>query len=327
MTVRDSAWREREIAGRRALLRRRGVPEPFIEAIASRDDNASTFGGGVVVIVPLLALLGLYWWGFEAYVAHRTAQVVSLGHAAQGWVYGPTGWVGWVGALVLLLSGIAAVGWLHARVAYKVPPWPGPSLAASVLRTPAGEHMAAALADVLSRRLLRDAFQAPSADALLERFGRRQTRGWAIFTLATAVPAAAAIAVGDDGWWALGPKGGVLHQYGMTHAVAWADARSVTLGCNETKDTHDLKYEVAFPGWTQDLGNDGDTLGGKTMAERDRIAGVLRADAQLRAQKTPRLRWSWLDKDPMHPACLAYWRAVADTVEPGSLDRLLSLAP
>lgn len=325
MSVEDVSWRGREMSLRRRVLRARGVPEAFVEPIATRDDNAATFAGGLIVLVPLLASIGLAWLGFLAYERFRAGAAARFAATHGGWLYASEGWAGWVGVLGLFFALIGANGWLYALATLRVRPYPAPSLAASMLRQEAGGHGREISDALLRRSVLRATGRARSADELLIAVGRDQRRLWSAFTLAVAIPSLALALAGSGGVWSAGPRGLVRRGLVGEQSYRWTAARSVKLGCNETKDMHALVYEVAFPGWTVDLAPGGDQQGGKTLPEAMSIRGLLRTDAALRALHVPRRRWAWLDRDPMHPACTAYWRAVGDAVEPGAADRLLSL--
>jgi hypothetical protein len=327
MTVEDLGWRGREMESRRRVLRARGVPEAFVEPIATRGDNVATYAGGLVVLVPLLASIGLAWLGFEAYGRFRAASASAFAHANGAWLWASDGAAGWIGVIGLLFAIIGGNGWLYALLTLRLRPHPAPSLAASMLREE-GAGQGKPISDALLRRsVARAAPGARSADDLLLAVARDQRRLWSGFTLLIAIPSMAFALAGSNSGWAAGPLGVVRHGLTSEHRYAWVTARSVTLGCNETKDDHALEYAVAFPGWTAELGPAGDQQGGRTLPEATWISGLAKTDGLLRYLKTPRRRWSWLDRDPMHPACLAYWRAVADTVQPGALDRLLSVTP
>ena len=97
-------------------------------------------------------------------------------------------------------------------------------------------------------------------------------------------------------------------------------ATALTTGCNRTDKSNRLIYDVHLAS--------GETfnLGDAKATGRSRVAAIEKIDAVIDRGVEHR-RWSHLDRDPVHPACLGYWASQFDRDGLQRLTRLLRLTP
>jgi hypothetical protein len=94
----------------------------------------------------------------------------------------------------------------------------------------------------------------------------------------------------------------------------------VDLGCNKGKDGGSLIYEVRFSGGKKHrLPNSGTYSGTGWFEALERVDALL-SDGDVHFR-----RWSWLNRDPLHPACLAHHRELYGTKRIDSLLRIGNL--
>lgn len=88
--------------------------------------------------------------------------------------------------------------------------------------------------------------------------------------------------------------------WGSREARPWADARRVELGCNHVDgDSDSLIYKVHF--------TDGEWVNlayADPLPGDDWLTAAEQIDAELAAGGAEFRRWSWMDRDPLHPLCL-----------------------
>lgn len=318
--IRSAEERRRQAAAeRRDVLRSRGVPEAFINKLATRREGVLGFAGGVIFLVPFLAAIGLWWLVFNRAMRVPWNHVVQIAGERGAWLYSATGNLFWIGLIGSLFAVVFACGWLFSLPMLRVPPHPGPSSAASALRTPASGS-ADFIVDWSARRSALHARDAATADDFLRAFARHQVWAWGVVALVMVGFCAAAIAAGSGTYWLAGPAGLQRHDLLTDKSYAWSDATRVTVGCNETDSAHRLIYEVQMADWSVDLGGEAD--GADTIRARDRLDSLERIDAILRSAKVPYEVWRWRNRDPRARACLAHWARIAG--DPARIDRLLA---
>jgi hypothetical protein len=129
-------------------------------------------------------------------------------------------------------------------------------------------------------------------------------------TLVIALPCLAIMAATHWTYWTAGPVGVTLHSPWSTRLLPWADAESLILGCNSTRDSEILIYKVSFAGRTFSLAQDGMFgFDNNQIESSDVVARLELADVALTT--LPRKRWQSWNRNPMHPDCIAYWEAAA----------------
>lgn len=82
----------------------------------------------------------------------------------------------------------------------------------------------------------------------------------------------------------------------------WTDVTTVQLGCNQTDSGSSIIYEV------ENAAGDRIRLSGRYRYPEGRLAALEHVDAQVSAAGADFVRWSWLQRDPVHPECLQFWR-------------------
>ncbi len=318
--IRSAEERRRQAeAERRDVLRSRGVPEAFINKLATRREGVLGFAGGVIFLVPLLAAIGLWWLVFNRAMRMPWNHVVQIAGERGAWLYSATGTLFWIGLFGSLLAVIFACGWIFSLPMLRVPPHPGPSSAASALRTPAtgsGDF----IVDWSARKSAIHARDAATADDFLRAYARHQVRAWGLVAFVMTGCCAAAIAAGSVTYWLAGPAGLQRHDLFTDKSYSWSDATLVKVGCIETDFAHRLIYEIQLADWSVNLGSESD--GADINRARDRLDSLERIDAILRSAKVPYELWRWRNRDPRARACLAYWARVAG--DPVQIDRLLA---
>lgn len=94
--------------------------------------------------------------------------------------------------------------------------------------------------------------------------------------------------------------------WGSTAPHAWRDATEVEVGCNHIEGRNaadNIIFDVKFA--------DGDAVDvslGMPLRGGDWLESAERIDAQLREGGASFERWSWMNREPLHPACLSVMR-------------------
>lgn len=110
-----------------------------------------------------------------------------------------------------------------------------------------------------------------------------------------------ALALYEVGNYAIVSERGIYRD-GSETVYLWSDIEFVEVGCNETSDSSSLIYQLHFSdGWDIDLA-DSDPVG-MTLLE-----ALERADDTVLAHNKEFKLWEWLERNPMHPECLAHYR-------------------
>jgi hypothetical protein len=94
--------------------------------------------------------------------------------------------------------------------------------------------------------------------------------------------------------------------WGSRAPHAWRDATEVELGCNHIGGRNaadNIIYDVTFAD-----GASVDVALGIPLRGGDWLENAERIDAQLREGGASFRRWSWMQREPLHPACLAVMR-------------------
>jgi len=103
--------------------------------------------------------------------------------------------------------------------------------------------------------------------------------------------------------------------------ILWSDASRVQLGCNQTRDSASIIYEVTF--------NDGSKYRlSDTTRYRDDLLDVLEhIDREIETTSGSFERWEWLGRNPAHPECLRHWRRELGSEDFARFAQLLRLTP
>ena len=101
---------------------------------------------------------------------------------------------------------------------------------------------------------------------------------------------------------------------------AWRDAEAVKLGCNQTDDGASLIYEVIWPdGKNKRLPTDTHING------QDWLTNVESVDAEFSEGDAIFERWTWLERNALHPKCLRSFYAEQGPDGKSRIDRLLRI--
>lgn len=305
---------------RRGVLRSRGVPRAFIEEIATRAESPLTFGRGLVVALPIVVLLSL---GLLAVFARLfIAPVEAAARAAsaqQAWLFGmgnATTMISAITSLALMLSIVSTAGWVVSFFYAPRKPYPGPCLAASVLRE-AREDEYGQTDDGGMTRLVARCADAKTADELLAKFARLKVRSRSVWAFAIAGVYAIGLWALWTGYWIATPTGVVQHGLLGERFHAWPTATAIVTGCEQSDARSDLIYDVEFGGWTAHLARI-NFESPKGAALIDRLSEI---DKLMRSQATKRRLAVSKTGSPVDPRCVATWERLA----PGGEAALMTL--
>jgi hypothetical protein len=98
-----------------------------------------------------------------------------------------------------------------------------------------------------------------------------------------------------------------------------SEARALITGCNHTDKSHRLIYEIHL------ASGESFDLGGTKTFRGNKISAVEEINATIDPSIEHR-RWSHLDRDPVHPACLTAWAQQFDGDGEGRQTKLLRLS-
>jgi hypothetical protein len=312
-----------ELEGRKELLRRRGVPEAYLDNIAARRSNLTTMGASG--LAALLATVGALWLALNVLFAHMQDAARHSAVADGAWFHRLALDNAMLWMLVLMLAAAVASGWLSSRLTERVKPKPLPNCAASALQA-ASSGISGRLTDWILRRSVAVAIsRSRNTETFLLEVARRHTRLARNATLVLAIPSIIGFALTYRDHVTVGPDGIVRHSLLSTQQLAWREISRVELGCNHTEDGNSLIYKVHFGDWSLDLAyNDGNGFAPAKIEAGQVLLDIAKVDAAL-PQNTPRERWAWLNRDPMAPSCLAYWARAGGRDGVTRLEQILSV--
>lgn len=301
-------------------LRDAGVPQPVVEYL-KRQKLSPWINHGTEFLYILVMAAGLvagmrYLWpyleGMTAQIAYARAKEIDglLYDYNFGLplIFGSFGWILAAGAPVLFAQAMS------------------PRLLANVLVFGTSDSLKLRATRWLMRKILAGA-QSESDPA---RYVRRVGLTWAwTFTLAGALPFAigALILVRDlrahEIYTATTYVHSPLLPWKSSDPRSWSSAVAVETGCNHVerkeKISDHIIYEVRFPDGTTTRLGDATPLRGSWLDAMEKI------DSLLVASSVKFSHWLWLDRDPMHPLCIAALRERFPGTEFERVQRLLRL--
>lgn len=297
-----------------------GVPVRFRDAIINAPNNLLTSRGGAAVGLAMVGtaigvMAAAFFWlegdVQERAVALATQSGASLTHVNVG--MGPT---------LLLFGLLGLMGWVSGVLAgrYRVNGFL--SYAAGMLNSPPRQGLTRRATQWMLRGSVRQAgSRSATVDDFLRATASDQARRWGMATIMLLLPAILLTMLETNSFWVAGPSGIIEHRMFppfSSRRYDLSDARALTTGCNHTEKNNHLIYYVGFStGERFDLGNTQSLKGNKIVAVEEIDANIDR--------KIAHARWSHLDRDPLHPACVNYWAGQINTDGQRRLAKLLRL--
>lgn len=298
---------EKQLDHRRRVLRARGVPERFVDKLATRGDGVvgelmvAVAGFAVLMVI---AVTGVFW------MRPALGMVGGLlyGHARPALLIGSESlsFTAVFGMLALLLVSLlmAGAGILFRRPAKS---WPAYNGIASGLRQPGrGETLASVRPNKAYAALAGLADDTAFLDALARRSFRAAWRAPAIFAVALVV----ACVVASQCYWRLTTAAYEVHRPWGSHVYPLSTVESAEISCGPQGRAMDVfRYWLVFPEGRYDIAEmqifTQPELNWQGMA--DRVAIVNRG---LLARKVPvNAIGGRGDTRQRFNACLARWRS------------------
>jgi hypothetical protein len=299
-----------------------GVPAPFQDAIIDAPNDWMTGQGGVVpglalVATAIGAMVGCFFL-LDGYVQARAARLAAETGASLTYVN-----VG-IGPLVLLFGALALVGFVNSMIATRYRVKGVLSLAAAAINWPVPQALVRRLVRwIVGGSVRRAAATAATADSFLHAMAVDQARRTGIAALILLTPAVVLTALEANSFWVAGPSGIAEHRMLPPFSSRRYDLKEVTAlttGCNHTDRTNRLIYDLHL------ASGESFKLGDAKVVSGSRIGAVENIDARIERGVEHR-RWSHLDRNPAHPACLGYWASQFDGDGLRRVTKLLRLTP
>src|SRR5262245_7899996 len=299
-----------------------GVPAPFRDAIIDAPDDWMTRRGAVVPGLAMVAVaIGAMVAGFlllDRYVVARAAGLAAETGASLTYVT--------VGVRPLLLpSGLLGLGGaINSAIAARYRLKGVLSLAAATINWPAPQaFLRRVVRWIVGGSVRTAAGRAATVDGFLHAMAVDQARRSGVVALVLLTPAAILTALETNSFWVAGPSAIVEHRMlppfsSRRHELK--EATALTTGCNHTDKSNRLIYDVHL------ASGESFKLGDAKAASGSRIGAIETIDARIDRGVEHR-RWSHLDRDPVHPACLGYWASQFDRDGLQRLTRWLRLTP
>jgi hypothetical protein len=299
-----------------------GVPAAYHDAIIDSSSGWKSQASTVAVGIGAVAVvIGVTWAAFNGLDSLVHAKAIELAHQTGATLmYVNVG----IGPLILLFGLIALMGWLSGalsrlRGAKGFPK----SAAAGINRPPPHGYIRVGTRWLLAGSVRRAASRTTTVEAFLRTMTADMSRRWGIAAVVLLAPAIAMTVIETDHFWVAGPSGIVEHRLlppFSSRTYDLASATALTTGCNHTDKGEYLHYDLDFAsGASFNLGN-AEGVAGRSAPALEQIDTKLDRAIQHR-------RWSHLDRDPVHPACLRFWGAQLGQFGQGRLVKMLRLTP
>jgi hypothetical protein len=299
-----------------------GVPAPFRDPIIDAPNDWMTTRGaavpGVALVVMAIGAMVAVFFLLDGYVQARAAGLAAETGASLTYVN-----VG-IGPLLLLFGALALVGLINSMIATRYRVKGVLSLAAAAINWPVPQALVRRLVRWIVGGSVRTAAgRAATVDGFLHAMAVDQARRSGIAALILLTPAVVLTALETNSFWVAGPSGIVEHRMLPPFSSRRHELKEVvalTTGCNHTDRTNRLIYDVH-------LGSgESFKLGDAKAVSGSRIGAIEKVDARIERGVEHR-RWSHLDRNPTHPACLGYWASQFDGDGLQRLTKLLRLTP
>lgn len=302
----------------RASLAHAGAPAHVIDHVISEARaSRAPVGMKTVFLVVMVSgfLFGAFvlWPLFEAQTA-ANAQAHTL--AANALMYH----VNFGASMVLALLGwIFAAGAIASALFALTPP----ARAAALLYSARESH--SPVGAWALRKMLEPAAGLVDAEAYVRRVINRSNLVGIVLALSIGALSAVAL-VRDVNTHSLFTEQAYIRSpffpWGSAAPRLWSSAAYVEVGCNHIEGRNageDAIYRIVF------RNGDSASLDSATHVRGSWLRNVELIDAQLRARNVPVRRWRWMNRDPMHPACLEAHRSWLGPEDFQRLSRLLRM--
>ena len=298
---------EKQLDNRRQVLRARGVPEAFVEKLATRGDGVVS--ELMIMVIGFVALLvfsvtGVFW------ITPALGQLGRLlyGHARPALLIGSEGLTfGLVFAMLALLLVSLLMAGASTLLRRPAKPWPAYNATASGLRQLGrGEKLTSLRPNKAYAALATQPDDTAFLDALAARSARFAWRVPAIFAVAFIV----ACALASQCYWRLTATAYEVHRPWGSHVYPLSTVESAEITCGPQGRTMDVfRYWLVFPEGRYDIAEmqifTQPELNWQGMV--DRVAVVNR---DLLARKVPVNAIGGRDDTAARfNTCLARWRA------------------
>jgi hypothetical protein len=295
-----------------------GVPRNYHDAIIDAPTTKMMRYGGPALGLTLTALtivvmVGAFLW-LTNYVEARAADVAAQIGATL--IYVNVG----IGPLLLFFGLLCFTMWAFCVAARQHKVQGFRSSVAGMLNPHPGVPARTKLVMkwVMMGSVKRAAARSNDIDGFLYAMAADQARICAIAAFLLIVPAIAFTALETNSFWVAGPSSVDEHRmfppFSSQHHDL-KDVKKVVAGCNNTDKSDRLIYDIYF------ASGDSFGLADAQPAKSGDTHPIEVIDAGL-ARDIVHERWSHLNRNPVHPACLNHWAAV---MGPDGARRLVSL--
>jgi hypothetical protein len=300
-----------------------GVPQAYHDAIIDAPTTRMMRWGGPALALGLVAMIvivmaaTLFW--LTNYVEARAAET-----AAQTGATLTSADVG-IGPILLLFGLLALMGWASWVAARQHKVQGFRSSAATMLNPHPNQKGSTKqfMKWVMRGSVKHAAAQSSDIDGFLYAVANHQARRWALAAFVLLVPAVTFTVLETNSYWVAGPSGVVEHRmfppFSHQHHEL-KDVKRIVTGCNNTDKANRLIYDIHF------ASGDSFSLGYAEPAKSGDPRPIEAVDTVL-PRGIAHQRWSHLNRNPVHPACLKYWAALMGPDGVRRLTGLLRLKP
>ncbi len=290
---------------RRQILRARGIPEKFVEALATRKDSVANFAYVLIPVALILVMcLSATVWLKPVFALFAR---VLYGHVRPALLIGalPVGLAAVLVCLMLLviLTAITVV----TLASGPAKPWPAYSATASVLR---GLGRGETVTSVRRREAYVSLSYLSDDTAFLNAVIQRGRRATARLPLIAGAALALACLFASQSYWRLTEDAFEVHRPWSDHIYPLTSVTGTEVSCGpEGRSADVFKYRLVFPQGRFDI-VEGQSMTQPEVSWQETIARVGRIHQQLVDRKLPvRLFRRRGETAVQFSACLARWRA------------------
>jgi len=303
-----------ELERRRSVLRARGVPEHFIENLATRHGTLLAWRYTPIGLMFIGCALSVI-----AYVLFSKWQALNVelpGLAAlhaRGAVF--ASYAHWQGfAFLPALFGLMCIPlWLFQVLVANPKRYPAADVASVWLRSLQPLEEKEGIIAPLPAQFIESS---KTPEDLIRVYNGASVRITTGIVVTCFIVSCGSYFLTANQYWAVMPDRVVAKGFGAERAYLFTDSEAVSVGCNHGSQDS-IKYVMHFEAASFDIPRADNGLPPAEVFRR--LEGI---DRTLRSIGIRRERWKWLVQDPMAPACLDYWSQQAGS---DGRERLLKL--